>query len=284
MQEESNSNQERLSPLTKPFLKWAGGKSKLLREIIPRLPRRYRRHVEPMLGGGAVFFGIRPSRSLLLDINPELINCYRVVQGEVESLIKDLKKHRYERRYYYSVRDADRRADFEDWSPVERASRTIFLNKSCFNGLYRVNSRGFFNVPFGRYVNPRILAPDVLRRCSEALKGAKLVCDSFENLERYLKRDDFVYFDPPYVPLSKTSSFATYAKDGFNIDDQIKLRDLCVALDNRKIRFMLSNSYTDTVLELYDGFRIDVINAPRAISSTASGRGVVKEVLVRNYK
>ena len=284
MQEEPNSNQGHLSPLTKPFLKWAGGKSKLLREIIPRLPRSYRRHVEPMLGGGAVFFGTQPTRSLLLDINPELINCYRVVQNEVESLIKDLKKHRYERSYYYSVRDADRSADFESWSRVKRASRTIFLNKSCFNGLYRVNSQGHFNVPFGRYVNPRILAPDVLRRSSHALKGAKLVCDSFNNLERHLQRDDFVYFDPPYVPLSKTSSFATYAKDGFTLDDQIRLRDLCVALDNRKIRFMLSNSYTDTVLELYEGFKIDVIDAPRAISSKASGRGVVKEVLVRNYK
>jgi len=271
------------SPRTKPFLKWAGGKSKLLGELIPRMPKKYGRYVEPMLGGGAMFFAARPAKSMLLDVNPELINCYRVVQNNVEELIEDLAQHRYERRYYYRLRDADRSFDFLRWSAVARASRMIYLNKSCFNGLYRVNSRGNFNVPFGRYTNPTLVAPEALRACSRALKGASLRCGSFDILPKYLAEGDFVYFDPPYVPLSKTASFATYSKDGFGLDDQVRLKELCVALDKRGIKFMLSNSYTDTVLELYDSFRIDTIEAPRAISSKGTGRHSVKEVIVRNY-
>ncbi|NDC37378.1 MAG: DNA adenine methylase [Proteobacteria bacterium] len=269
---------------TKPFLKWAGGKSKLLGELIPRMPKRYARYVEPMLGGGALFFAVRPAKSLLFDVNPELINCYRVVQKNVEELIEDLGRHRYEQRYFYTLRDADRNFDFLRWSPVARASRTIYLNKTCFNGLYRVNSRGNFNVPYGRYTNPTLVAPETLRACSRALKGASLRCGSFEALPKHLAEGDFVYFDPPYVPLSKTSSFATYAKDGFGLDEQVKLRDLCVALDKRGIKFMLSNSYTDTVLELYEKFSIDVVDAPRVISAKGSRRHSVKEVIVRNYK
>lgn len=269
---------------TKPFLKWAGGKSKLLGELIPRMPKQFGRYVEPMLGGGALFFALRPAKSLLLDVNPELINCYRVVQRDVEELIQDLGHHRYEQRYYYALRDADRQFDFLSWTAVARASRTIYLNKTCFNGLYRVNSRGNFNVPYGRYTNPTLVAPETLRACSLALKGAALRCSSFEGLPKHLREDDFVYFDPPYVPLSKTSSFATYAKDGFGLDEQVKLRDLCIALDKRGIQFMLSNSYTDTVLELYDRFRIDVIEAPRVISAKGSRRQSVQEVIVRNYR
>lgn len=288
---QSNADSLPLFPLdkyqsqrAKPFLKWAGGKAKLLWELIPRLPGSFDRYVEPMIGGGALFFAVQPKKSLLVDVNPELVNCYRVVQREVEELITDLSRHRYNEKYYYLAREADRDADFFKLSTVERASRMIFLNKTCYNGLYRVNSRGYFNVPFGRYTNPTIVAPEALRACSKSLKGAKLLCSSFDRLLKHLKKGDFVYFDPPYVPLTKTASFASYARDGFTLEDQLRLRDLCVELDRQGIKFMLSNSYTDAVLELYDAFKVEIVEAPRAINSKALGRGKVREVIVRNYQ
>ena len=268
----------------KPFLKWAGGKTQLLPALFARKPKHFERYLEPMLGGGAFFFALKPKQALLFDVNAELVNCYKAVQSKVTELMAALTKHRYESEYFYSIRNVDRTADFLQWSDVERAARTIYLNKCCYNGLYRVNSRGNFNVPFGKYSNPTILDPKNLSACSHALKGVEVACAPFESVLLHAKKGDFIYFDPPYVPLTKTASFANYSRDGFDLDDQVRLRDVCAELDKRGILFMLSNSYTDTILELYDKFRIDTVEAQRAINSKGLGRGKVREIIVRNYE
>ncbi|MFO0417706.1 MAG: DNA adenine methylase, partial [Pseudomonadota bacterium] len=200
-----------------------------------------------------------------------------------EELIAELAGYRYDRELYYQVREWDRREDFKSISPVRRAARFVFLNKTCFNGLHRVNSKGHFNVPFGRYSDPRILDRDGLKRCSQALQGVEIEIGSYTSVAERVERGDLVYFDPPYVPLSDTSSFTSYAKGGFSADDQVTLRDLCVELDRRGVMFVLSNSDNHTTRELYRAFRVDTVPAARAINSKASRRGAVDEVIVANF-
>ncbi|NJK58685.1 MAG: DNA adenine methylase [Pleurocapsa sp. SU_5_0] len=267
----------------KPFVKWAGGKTQLLPYLLERMPRKYDRYFEPFIGGGALFFKVTPRQGYISDINPELINAYQVIQLDVESLIEDLKKHIYDKNYYYKLRNVDRTPEFKNWSPVKKASRIIALNKSCFNGLYRVNSKGHFNVPFGRYKNPKLVDAVNLRECSKALKDTKIVLGSFNLIEQDVQKGDFVYFDPPYVPLNITSSFTSYSKEGFNNKMQENLRDICVALDCRQVKFMLSNSSTPLILELYKDFNLSFVDASRAINSRGDKRGKVKEVIVTNY-
>lgn len=269
--------------VARPFLKWAGGKSQLLPEIRQRFPKSFKRYWEPFIGGGAVFFALAPKSAVLLDINEELIGAYRVVRDDVEGLIAELAGYRYDRELYYQVREWDRREDFKSISPVRRAARFIFLNKTCFNGLHRVNSKGHFNVPFGRYSAPRIVDRDGLRRCSEVLQRVEIEIGHFTSVSQRVERGDLVYFDPPYVPLSDTSSFTSYAKGGFSADDQMTLRDLCVELDRRGVMFVLSNSDNHTTRELYRAFRVDTVPAARAINSKASRRGAVDEVIVANF-
>ena len=268
----------------RPFMKWAGGKSQLIPELVQRLPVRFSNYFEPFIGSGALFFTVRPSGAMLSDINRELINVYRIVQDQVEALIKDLKRHRHNSRYFYELRSADRKTDFWTWSEIERAGRTIFLNKTCFNGLFRVNSRGEFNVPFGDYKNPTIADEENLRSCAAALRGAELEVQPFDRIRDFVRSGDFVYFDPPYLPLTPTANFTSYHSSGFGFQDHVKLRDLCIDLDKKGVRFMLSNSHTPQVLELFEGFDIDVVYANRAINSKAEGRGKVREVIVRNYR
>jgi len=267
----------------KPFLKWAGGKSYLLPELICRLPGEFNCYFEPFAGGSALFFAMQPQRALLSDINPELINVYQVVRTDVESLIKDLSSHVYEKDYYYTVRSVDRRSDFKQWSNVKKASRLIFLNKTCFNGLYRVNSRGEFNVPFGRYTNPTICDADNLRACSKALQNTKITMQPFIDTPKKAKRGDFIYFDPPYLPLTDTSNFTGYAKNGFAPEMQVRLRDMCLELNKKGVNFMLSNSSAAQVLELYKDFNMEFVKAPRFINSKGNKRGEIEEVIVRNY-
>ncbi len=268
----------------KPFVKWAGGKSQLLPELIRRIPADFSRYFEPFLGGGALFFSLQPKKAVLVDINDALINCYQVIQDNVESLIEDLKKHRYQEEYYYQTRNVDRLPEYSSWGSIERASRFIFLNKTCYNGLYRVNSKGQYNVPFGRYTNPKIVNPENLSACSQVLQNAVVISDSFLSIENQVSPDDFVYFDPPYIPLNTTSNFTSYSKEGFDMSMQVALRDLCTRLDKRGIRFMLSNSSAPAVGDLYKGFTIEFVHASRAINSSASKRGKIKEVIIRNYK
>lgn len=268
---------------TQPFLKWVGGKRQLLDALRARLPDRYRRYHEPFLGGGALFFAIRPKESILSDLNAHLIETYCMVRDRTEELIRSLETHRYERDYFYRIRNLDREPSFLDQSPVERASRFIFLNRTCFNGLYRVNRGGFFNVPFGRYQNPRIVNGPVLRGCAEALRGAMIRVGPFQAVAARAERGDFVYFDPPYAPLTATANFTGYQGEGFTAADQVRLRDLCRELDRRGVFWMQSNSTAPLISALYQGFRLETVSATRAINSDGNKRGPVREFIIRNY-
>lgn len=262
-----------------PFLKWAGGKSQLLQQYSPLLPTTWRTYFEPFLGGGAVFFHLQPRAAVLSDVNEELINAYTVVRDKVDELIAALKVHRNERAYYYSVR-AWRP---ETLGPVERAARLIFLNRTCFNGLYRVNKKGEFNVPFGRYLNPTICDVTGLRAASLALRGTEISAGDFEETLERAQGGDFLYLDPPYSPLSVTSSFTAYAEEGFGEEEQRRLASVYKRMDRRGAMLMLSNSASDLVRRLYTGFRVVEVTAKRAINSKANGRGPIPEVVVLNY-
>ena len=265
----------------RPFVKWAGGKGQLLVQMAPFFPpyHAYRRYFEPFLGGGAVFFHLQPSIAFLSDTNEELINAFRIVRDHVEELIQSLRKHRNEAGYYYQVRAQDPKT----LSPVERASRFIFLNKTCYNGLYRVNRKGRFNVPFGRYKNPKILDEENLRSASIALRSAHLEVKDFEEALTIAERGDFIYLDPPYHPLSATSSFTSYTSSGFGEDQQRRLASVYRDLDQRGALLMLSNSDTPLIRELYHDFRIIELQANRAINSRGDRRGPVTELLTLNY-
>lgn len=267
----------------RPFVKWAGGKRQLLGQIDAYVPAEFGTYVEPFVGGGALFFYLLPERAVLVDNNPVLINAYHVVQRDVEALIVSLQQHRNEKEYYYEIRAADRTPEFADWTPVERASRTLFMNKCCYNGLYRVNSKGQFNVPFGKYKNPTICDAPNLRAVSRALQGVTIRHGSFELCLEHAAAGDFVYLDPPYHPLSETASFTSYTKDAFGPADQERLREVFGALDERGCKVLLSNSYCDFILDLYADYAIEPVLAKRAINSNAAKRGAIKEVLVRNY-
>ena len=269
-----------------PIVKWVGGKGRLLAQLGPLLPpaAEERRHVEPFMGGAAMFFARRPQRALLSDVNPELIGVYQAVRDDVEGVITALSRlaaagHAAEA--YYGVRtryNTERRA-----SQTSRAAMFLYLNKTCFNGLHRVNRRGEFNVPAGKYKNPRIVDVDNLRAASAALASAEIRRAGFEELLGSARPGDFVYLDPPYVPLSMTASFTAYAQEGFGPADQERLRDVYRELDRRGCRLMLSNSDVPFVRELYREWRIDVVMAPRAISCDGAKRQSVAEVVVRNY-
>ncbi|MGB5372736.1 MAG: DNA adenine methylase [Polyangiales bacterium] len=268
-----------------PFVKWVGGKGRLLSQLRPLLPPGVERmrHVEPFVGGGAMFFAQRPRRALLTDINPTLVSTYTAIRDDVDSVIGGLRRlaGRHSKQRYYEVRDhynRNRRV-----SPSKRAAMFIYLNKTCFNGLHRVNRKGEFNVPAGSYKNPRILNEDALQAASEALRGADLRCASFDTLLENAKPGDFIYFDPPYEPVSATASFTSYARDGFSQEDQTRLRDVYKALDRRGCKLMLSNSDVPFIRKLYHEFKVDTVAAPRAINCDATKRGRVSEVVVRNY-
>ncbi len=268
---------------TYPLVKWVGGKRQLMFELLKNMPKSYNRYFEPFIGGGALFFELQPDNAYISDMNEELINLYQVVKNNVYALINDLNKHEVSKEYFLKIRNLDRTSEYENLSDVEKASRFIYLNRTCFNGLYRVNSQGQFNVPFGNYKNPRIIDADNLLNCSDLLRKTEIKCADFSEILNKVQKDDFVYFDPPYVPLNETSSFTSYTKDGFDIDMQFKLRDVCDELDNKGVKFMLSNSDTKLVNELYANYEIKKVFASRAINANADGRGKITEVLVRNY-
>ncbi len=264
-----------------PVIKWAGGKSSLLSQFAPYFPpkNKYRRYFEPFLGGAAVFFYLQPEESFLFDLNRDLIEVYQVVRDSLDDLIKALKPHRNDKDYFYEIR-----AQLPSTlSPVERAARFIFLNRTCYNGLYRVNRQGQFNVPFGRYKNPTICDEKGLRAASLALQRAELGVSDFEEVLGRARAGDLVYFDPPYEPLSVTSSFTSYTSNGFGSNDQRRLAEVFRTLSSRGCLLMLSNSSAPLIYELYQDFGIHEIMARRAINSKADGRGVIKELLITNF-
>lgn len=270
-----------------PILKWAGGKSRLLKQYAPLLPDEFGTYYEPFAGGAALFFYLqnrgRLTKAKLGDSNAELVNCYRVVRDDVEALITLLAEHKqlHSKEHYYAIRALDRQTE-QPLTPIERAARVIYLNKTCFNGLWRVNSKGQFNVPVGSYKNPPILDADNLRAASEALKEADLMHGDFRAQVGEAQPGDFVYFDPPYVPLNATANFTSYTADDFTLEDQRDLADLFATLDKRGCHVMLSNSDTPLVRELYTGFCIETVQANRAINSKASKRGPISELVVTN--
>jgi len=267
----------------RPFIKWAGGKSRLIEQYKPFLPTDFERYHEPFLGGGALFFYLAPQlqvegkRAYLSDLNPELVNVYRCVQSEVEGLIDRLAVHqeRHGETHYYEVRSQ------LQTSPLARAARFIYLNKTCYNGLYRENSKGLFNVPMGRYKNPKICASDLLRAASSALQIADISERPFPAVLDHAKNaGDFVYFDPPYHPLSETSKFTAYSRYRFAAKQQSELKNLISQLATREVSVLASNSDCPFIRELYGGFKIETINAARSINSKASKRGKITEVLI----
>ncbi|EYF02178.1 DNA adenine methylase [Chondromyces apiculatus] len=272
------------APRARPFLKWVGGKGQLLDQYRPLFPKRFGRYFEPFVGGAAVFFHLRTSTSVdldaaLTDVNEELVNCYRVVRDEVEPLIQVLQGHRYDRDHYYAVRGLEPR----DMSHVERAARTVFLNRSGFNGLYRVNQEGRFNVPFGRFTKPKICDAENLRTCSSALRGVHLAVRDFSKVADDVNPGDFVYLDPPYPPVSATANFTSYIPGGFNWADQLRLYEVFCTLAQKRAFVMLSCSDVPQIRHVYRDFSIDSVQASRSINSRATGRGKVGEIVVRNY-
>ena len=253
----------------KPILKWAGGKTQMLGELLPKVPFSYGRYIEPFFGGGAMFFALQPEQAVIADSNPELINLYRQVADHVDDVIDQLKKYENTPEMFYAVRG-------QDWTMLpedEAAARTIFLNKTCFNGLYRVNKKGQFNVPFGKYKNPKICDEDGLKAASEALRKAEIVCgDYLLILERYAQPGDFVFLDPPYLPISEYSDFKRYTKEQFYEEDHVELAKMVKTLHERGCYVILTNSNHPLVHELYAPFTIDVIPTKRHISCNGSTR------------
>ena len=254
---------------TKPILKWVGGKTQLLPNIYPRLPKKYERYIEPFIGGGALFFSIAPNRAIIADSNPELINLYNVVAKDVDELVRDLSKHINNKDYFYETRALDWKA----LSPIEAASRTIFLNKTCFNGLYRVNKKGGFNVPFGKYKNPNIVNEEGLRLASSLLASADIICRDYKDvLRKNARKDDLVFLDPPYLPISEYSDFKRYTKEQFYEEDHVELYQEVLRLHEIGCHVILTNSNHPLVHEQYKEFQIDIIKSKRFISCNGKKR------------
>lgn len=271
-------------PVARPFVKWAGGKTQILPEILARVPARFGKYVEPFIGGGAVFWalGERGRGAVLADANPELAAAYRGVRRDVGSVVKELRamKDAHDEAHYLRVRALDP----IKMSDGRRAARLIYLNKTCFNGLYRVNKAGQFNVPMNRGANPRtVLDEDNLRACSEALREVTIVENDFEAVRDHVERGDFVYLDPPYLPRTETSDFTSFTAGGFGRVDHVRLARFAKELKGRGARVLLSNAGTEEVRKIYDdvgGFTIDVVRARRNVNSVGDCRGKVSEFLI----
>lgn len=260
----------------RPFLKWVGGKTQLLPALRPALPETFGRYFEPFLGGAALFFDQKPVSACLTDVNEELINAYAQIRDDVEGVIRALAKYKYDKDIYYTVRAQNPKR----LRKVNRAARTIFLNRTGFNGLYRVNSRGGFNVPFGRYDNPLICDAENLRACSRVLAGHTIAVRPFEEVLDHAQAGDFVYFDPPYLPVSRTADFTAYAAGGFSFAQHQLLAAVVRELIDRDVRVLLSNADVPEARKLYRGLKVRTVTASRRISASNSGRAGVTEVLV----
>jgi len=265
----------------RPILKWAGGKTQLLsqfQEYLPQ-PHEYNAYHEPFFGGGALFFHIQPRQAFLSDLNEELINVYKIVRDNVEELIMSLGKHKNEEEYYYLLRSKDPKK----MSKLERASRFLFLNKTCYNGLYRENRKGQFNVPFGRYKNPDFVNKEGLRAASKVLQNAVLEVGDFSQVLDRAEPGDFIYFDPPYHPVTTTANFTDYTSIPFGEAEQRKLAEVFQELHNKGCKVMLSNSDVPLMEDLYGEFTIKKVQAKRSINCRADRRGPVNEVVVLSW-
>lgn len=270
-------------PAARPILKWVGGKSQLLNDLVRRVPDFRGVYREPFFGGGALFFelfaaGKLEGGTVLSDLNRNLIDVYLGIRDDVDGVISILKRHKYEMDYYYRIRALDPKK----LSLTQRAARVIYLNKTCFNGLYRENSTGKFNVPFGKHKRPNFCDEANLRLAAEVLSAVEIENEDFEQSVNRSEAGDFVYFDPPYHPVSTTSNFTAYSQKGFNQADQIRLRDLMKALTKKGVSVMLSNSDTPFIRELYKDFKIESVRASRSVNCKGTSRGKVSEVIVRN--
>ena len=264
----------------KPILKWAGGKTQLLEHLLPKIPKEYNKYIEPFFGGGALFFALKPNNSIIADSNPELINLYRVIAKDVNSLISELKNLKNEKDFFYDMR----KKEFSELSEIAAAARTIFLNKTAFNGLYRVNKKGQFNVPFGYYKNPKILDEDQLLAASKLLKKTKILLGDFKDvLCENAKKGDFIFLDPPYLPVSKYSDFKRYTKEQFYEKDQISLANLVNKLSKKGCHILLTNSNHPLIHELYKDFNIDIYKTKRNINSKSTNRKG-EDIIVSNFK
>lgn len=259
----------------------------MLDEIKQRLPKDMskRLYCEPFIGGGALLFALQPSNAIINDINDQLINTYRVIKEQPEALIDDLSHHENTAEYFYTQRALDRTPQFQRLTPVQHASRVLYLNKTCYNGMYRVNSAGEFNVPFGRYKNPNIINAPVIRAVSNYLNTAKIqiLNTDYAAVLSALPHNAFVYLDPPYHPVSNSSNFTGYVKGGWTENDQIRLKCTCDALTQKGIPFLLSNSACDFIRNLYTGYTQETVMAARAVNSVGSQRGEIEELMVNNY-
>lgn len=274
----------------KPVLKWAGGKTKLLPTLLEEVPMRFNNYLEPFLGGGALLLALEPNHAWVGDTNSELINFYEMVKTQPEELIELVTEYfsNHSQKYYYQIRGWDRQEGFEELPPVERAARILYLNKHCFNGLWRVNSKGQFNVPYGRPSSQRKrmeVDEEGIRASSELLRRVDFFCQDYEKTIKLAKSGDFVYLDPPYQPVDQTSNFTGYTSAGFSWDEQVKLKVMTAWLDKTRVKFMLSNSNTPEVRNLYGetGYYTKVVKMPRAINCKGDRRGKVEELLIKNY-
>lgn len=270
--------------LVSPILKWVGGKRQLLTEIMPKIDKKCSTYVEPFLGGGAVLFELQPKKAIINDYNSELVNVYNVVKDNCDELVIALKEHERNNSsdYFYDIRALDREPIYNEMSSVERAARIIYLNKTCYNGLYRVNAAGQFNSPYGKYKNPNIVNEMVLRAMSKYLQtnNIKILNDDYKGALKGLRKGAFVYLDPPYMPISSSSSFTGYTEGGFSYQHQVELKNECDKLRKKGIKFLQSNSDCMEIRELYKEYEIKTVQAKRSINSNASKRGEINEVLI----
>lgn len=273
--------------LVAPFLKWVGGKRQIMPSIVDLLPENIKNlsYIEPFIGGGAVFFHLEPKDAIINDFNKELMNVYTVIKNNLNELIIDLKKHYNNADYFYQIRSLDRTEQFKNLTDVQRASRVIFLNKTCFNGLYRVNNAGEFNAPFGRYKNPNIVNEPTLKAVSKYLNSNNIIIksDDYADALAEVNENCFVYLDPPYHPISGTSNFTGYIQGGWDMFDQVRLRETCDQLNAKGVKFLLSNSSASFIQDQYKNYNITTVKAKRAINSNGAKRGEVSELLIRNY-
>ena len=271
-----------------PFTKWTGGKRQLLGELRSYMPETYGRYFEPFVGGGALFFDLAPEKAVINDFNEELINAYRQIKNNPAELINLLIKHKENnsKDYYLELRSADRDGRISRMTGVERAARILYMLRVDFNGLYRVNSKNQFNVPYGRYKNPKIVDVDLLYQISEYLNenDVEILRTDFAEAVKDAQTGDFVYFDPPYIPLNETSSFTSYTHEGFSYEEQIRLRNTFKELTERGVYAMLSNSSSPLVEELYKDFNIYFVEAQRTNGAKSSSRGKISEIIVTNYE
>jgi len=269
--------------LVTPFLKWVGGKRQIMPSIVDLLPKNIGsyNYVEPFIGGGAVLFNLQPKNAIINDFNAELINVYTVIKNNLDELIADLKKHHNTAEYFYELRSLDRTAEFNQLTSIQRASRIIYLNKTCFNGLYRVNNAGEFNAPFGRYKNPNIVNEPTLKAVSKFLNSNNIAINNgdYSHILKQTDEKSFVYLDPPYHPISESSNFTGYVQGGWDMYDQIELRKACDELSAKGVKFLLSNSSADFIKEQYKDYKISTVKASRAINSDGANRGEVDELL-----